>query len=551
MRSPAVATAWELWRPHRWPLTGGLVYFAVVSILCHVMPRNLYYDEAAIILWASFAVLAPLYLLAMFTYAPMSDLESSESLFPKRRFTLPIKTSALVGWPMLYGTVTIVVVWLAMAGLILRPRGLDVPVGRLGLTFAAALAWLQALLWSPFGLRWLRLIATVLLICFGVVLTGIMVSIGSFSWILVIVLGLQLPLAYAVAVWGVSLARRGDGPDYQRLIEPVRRALSRLRRHEAPFASAAEAQDWLEWRLRGWGLPLLIGCLTPLYILIIAIARNIDFGTPFQTPFQTFVILIQTPAILLCFPLLVAAFSGTDYGELVAANGDRRLTDFLATRPMSDEGFVRAKFRMAARSAVVIYVLMFVITGLTYLLVGACGEAVDTWRWLAERFSPLEANLIVLLAGVGMVVAAWLLMIENMLFALAGRKWFIPVIALTLFLLFVAAFLLDSRLYDVPEPRQIFWRLAAWLIPTAVAAKLLLATWAFLALDRRRLVGRGTMARVAAAWLGGVVGLFLVLVWLTPPDLVAWPFLAATAVLVLPLARIALAPLAVAWNRHH
>lgn len=542
MRSPAAATAWELWRPHRWPLTGGLVYFTFVSIFCHGMPRNLPCDNAAILLWMPFSLLAPGYLITMFTYVAMADLANTESLFPKRRFTLPTKTSALVAWPMLYGAVTVVTVWLAMAELILRPRGLDVPVGRLALTFVAALAWLQALLWSPFGLRWMRLLVSALAISFGVVLTGIMVSMETFAWVPTTVLGLQLPLAYAVAVWGVSIARRGDDPDYQRLIEPFRRVLHWLRRREAPFASAAEAQGWLDWRLHGRTLPLEIACTAPILIAIFVFARlNPEMWLP--PPFRS-------PAFLLLFPLAIAAFSGVDYGQFLASEGDKRLTGFLATRPMSNEGFVRAKFRVAARSVVVTYALMLAITGLTYLLVGACGEAVDTWRWLAERFSPLEANLIVLLAGVGIVVAAWLLVIENMVFVLAGRKWIAPAIGLTLFLTFASTFYLDRHLDDPTQHREFVLSLAPWLIAAAVGAKLLLATWAFLALDRRRLVGRGTMAGVAAAWLGGVVGLFLVAIWLTPPGLVAWPFLAGAAVLVLPLARIALAPLAVAWNRH-
>jgi hypothetical protein len=86
------------------------------------------------------------------------------------------------------------------------------------------------------------------------------------------------------------------------------------------------------------------------------------------------------------------------------------------------------------------------------------------------------------------------------------------------------------------------------------------AGWTLSALYRRRLVGPRTLAGLVMAWAVLVLGLFALLSWAVRERLVAflpveselltWPYLAAAAVLFAPLNRLALAPLALAWNRH-
>ena len=46
------------------------------------------------------------------------------------------------------------------------------------------------------------------------------------------------------------------------------------------------------------------------------------------------------------------------------------------------------------------------------------------------------------------------------------------------------------------------------------------------------------------------VSLCILLCWLVPSELAPWYLIAACVVLVMPLVRISLAPLALAWNRH-
>jgi hypothetical protein len=56
--------------------------------------------------------------------------------------------------------------------------------------------------------------------------------------------------------------------------------------------------------------------------------------------------------------------------------------------------------------------------------------------------------------------------------------------------------------------------------------------------------------RLLGLWLGAALGLVAVLVWLIPSNYLPLYSAALGVVLFLPLARLAAAPLALAWNRH-
>jgi hypothetical protein len=77
--------------------------------------------------------------------------------------------------------------------------------------------------------------------------------------------------------------------------------------------------------------------------------------------------------------------------------------------------------------------------------------------------------------------------------------------------------------------------------------KLIAAGCVLRAARRRGLLSRRAMATTLGAWSAGVGCLLLLTCWLLP--LGVRP-LAVSAVLLVPLVRLAAAPLALAWNRH-
>ena len=64
-----------------------------------------------------------MYFLAVFSFGLAGDLAARQSMYPARMFTLPVTTAALAGWPMLYGTAAMAILWLATRLLAVWPSG--------------------------------------------------------------------------------------------------------------------------------------------------------------------------------------------------------------------------------------------------------------------------------------------------------------------------------------------------------------------------------------------------------------------------------------------
>src|SRR5574341_447337 len=132
MRSPAIAFGWEFGRRHRWGLIALAAYLVVIATINLLVLGgqgvNLESGEAF-----AFVVVVPitatfLYFLVVFSHGFSGDLAARESLYPPRLLALPVTSAALVGWPMLYGSVAMAILWLATRLFALWPAGVHVPV---------------------------------------------------------------------------------------------------------------------------------------------------------------------------------------------------------------------------------------------------------------------------------------------------------------------------------------------------------------------------------------------------------------------------------------
>src|SRR5687767_8609331 len=169
MRSVAAAFAWEFRQRLRLGLIALGVYFAVLALVQFVILGERSPIHPLRSLTFAFAVSVPLctafmYFLAVFSYGLSGDLAARHSMYPARMFTLPISTEALAGWPMLYGTIAMAVLWSATAVIGLWPVKAPVPLVWPGFFAAPLVAWLQVLTWMPYGLPGLRMVAAVLLL---------------------------------------------------------------------------------------------------------------------------------------------------------------------------------------------------------------------------------------------------------------------------------------------------------------------------------------------------------------------------------------------------
>src|SRR5438034_9610423 len=278
MRSPGLAIGWEFRRRHQWGLLAVAGYLFVAATIRFLILEP---DELVLVDSVRFAALVsvPLtttfvYLLAVFSYGFAGDLAARHSMYPARMFTLPVTNAALVGWPMLYGTAAVTILWLAARLFAVWPSGIEIPVIWPALLAAALLAWTQALRWMPYGLPGIRLIVGVL--CLAALDTVVLVAIHFKAGepTMVAILGPQVPLAYLVARFAVARARRGEVPDWRGMFaRPASNAvlLAGPRDH---FASPGRAQVWFEWRRHGRSLPALVALLLPFELALLWLAKD-------------------------------------------------------------------------------------------------------------------------------------------------------------------------------------------------------------------------------------------------------------------------------------
>src|SRR5205807_7399542 len=144
MRSPAAAVAWQFRRQHRWgviAIIGYLFVLAMIKLVILERGQRVDLDDESF----AFLVIVPvtatfIYFLSVFSFGLSGDLAARQSMYPGRMLTLPVPAAALAGWPMLYGTAAMAILWLGTRLFALWPSDVDVPVFWPALLAASILA---------------------------------------------------------------------------------------------------------------------------------------------------------------------------------------------------------------------------------------------------------------------------------------------------------------------------------------------------------------------------------------------------------------------------
>src|SRR5207244_9966673 len=95
----------------------------------------------------------------------------------------------------------------------------------------------------------------------------------------------------------------------------------------------------------------------------------------------------------------------------------------------------------------------------------------------------------------------------------------------------------------------LLWNNFALIAGVLVCFKLSAAIWIAMRLRDRELLSDRMLVSGAVCWDVAVFALYGLMVWIAPFWLVSKSLLALVAILEVPLARLAAAPLALAWNR--
>ncbi len=477
--------------------------------------------------------------------------------FPKRLLLKPVSTTRLVLVPMLIGGAVIVAILALWAELVGRQvAGFSTS----DLLWAGAVLlsffwWMQALAWG-FPLPKCRMLAMVITGMVHFVVWRIPQmranALSGRQWPILCAL---LASAMAGAWLGLKLMREGrwEGPAWISLFWS-RLSPAWASGRQKKFHSAFAAQFWLEWRRQGWLLPGLSGGLA---FAIVAIFEGATFilhktlGTAglggdseavgllymFILPL---LILPQVFSVLLA-PMLVARF-------------DRHQSSpeppvYIAIRPMTNGGFVLAKVVMALATSV----LTWLVTAAALLCLALMEK--ETLFSKAGLVTPygtmpfLTACVPVLLL---LILWTWKNLVAGIASGLTGRTWIMVLsVYWRLALLIGLIPLSDLARTNLNFRAGLAHWLAAILI-ACLAAKIAISIIAFVWGLRRNAITARAVGWIAGGWL--VCGLCLALYAnyvcheFARPDL--WTWVVPGAFLILPLADLAIAPLALAWNRH-
>ena len=545
MRSPAAAIAWELRRRHRWGLTALTLYLAVLAAIKLLVlepgQRLTFEDQFSF----GVQVIVPLasafmIFLGVFSFGLAGDLAARPSIYPTRMFTLPVTNAALVGWPMLYGTVAMAMLWLAVRLLGAWPSGVDMPVIWPALLGAAFLAWTQALMWMPYALPGLRVIVIILWLVVLDVVFFVAVDFRVPEPVILALLAPQVPLAYLVARVAVARARRGDTPDWRGIFSSRARIRNLLPRRRDHFSSPAGAQVWFEWRRHGRSLPALLAILLPFQLSLLFVVSN----NPVLV-FETVLGVLLTPPILAAFIAATVSRSSTDGSD------SYELTPFMATRPLSSASLINAKLGATIRSTLVSWLLVLTALPLALWLSGASWAVVDDAHRLVEAVGMPRAIAIGLLGLVALVASTWKQLVRSLYIGMSGRAWLVKTsvfVTLGFLTLIYALFPWVSGNLDAIVGLV---RALPWILAVLVCFKISAAAWTFVRLHDSRLLNDRTLVTGAACWLVVVLALYGLLEWLLSlPPFMRRTLPALVAILAIPLARLSAAPLALAWNRH-
>jgi hypothetical protein len=544
MLAPSLAIGWTIWRRHRWGLLGVLAYVSAAAATGPVLPWYVSPPMAGVIstLLAMPLIYVAMHLIGVFSYGFEADINARQSCFPPGWFTLPVRTGALVGWPLAYGAAAIILLWLVTAGFILLPLGLlkvVVPLWWPATLAMATLATFQALLWFPFGLPLVRAVVGIVVIAGAITAAEIGATSGASEGVLAAFFAAIAAVAWSVAYAGVRRARRGDVPNWEGIGRPFRRIVRRQARRPRPFVSVGRAQVWFEWKRTGMLLPLMTALVLPFVLLPLLWGQNDAIPTS------------RTLLIALAVPVFLASIAATTVsGKNAWVKDYYGVAPSTATMPMSTAGMVAAKLKAAAWSTFLAWTLVTVAVPLTVVLTGNGAEVTGWWQQAIQHYAPLKIVAGMTAAAILLIVWTWKHIVDSLFLGLTGRKWVIQGTLIVGMAGFFFLCLLGVWVYRHPETRETVFTLLPWVLGLSVLCRLSAAGWALRYGVTQGLFPAQTALRWMTAWLLLASLLIGTLAWSVPADRVPIHYLAFAVVTIFPMARLAATPLALAWNRH-
>ena len=548
-RTPTGGMLWEIWGRHKWGLLWPVLLLAANVLVVRLkgpVPADSLWAIIPIVVAGSCFVGTYLHLLTMFGYIE-ANAQTVKLGFPGRLLLKPVSTARLALTPMAAGglaTTIMLALWLELA---LVPIGLIPPLGARALLWAGSVQlsffwWAQALAWG------LPLFPAKSLILFTVAAAHLLIGVmplmpenglSRWAWpVMAVMLVSALPAAWM----GLNLMRQGRWEGPLRISMPW----SRLRttwRPAAPqrFASAFAAQFWLEWRRQGLLMPHLCGGIALGLPGIFGFVKAVGEGSPSVEAMLN---------ILLMIPLVFSGLLATMSARFDTLDAIGEVPIYISIRPMTNGGFVIAKLVMALASSALTWLITAVVacSWLAFLGTGTLFSKLGAATHCGSMALALGCVPILVL----LVIVTWKNLVGGIWVGLTGRRWAVGLHTFLKFVFYIGLVgaVAAANLYESLRDTLVHW--LPGIVIAALAMKIMVSIGAFGLGLQRNAITPGVVGWIVGGWL--VCGIFvasyasLVCRLMDQTDLWIWAGLAGF--LVVPLAELALAPLALAWNRH-
>jgi hypothetical protein len=561
MKHPVMALGWELWCRHRARLgvmAALLIVFATLyPAACAYMKIPLADPETGVAEWAaamqdtsgtltsrvlqglammlllcgpfgSFAM-STLYLTWMFSF---TDLNGKDPLkFSGRLFTLPISPTALALGLLAGGSVSVGLLYAAWALLVPFPKVELFTHMQTPLLWVALLLVTLSVAWSLNHFPFLRILAVVTAASALLFLCG--PSITEFPFLERNRTLILLAAALAGAALGpVAMGKIRQGAWQTWSWEAQLAAwLDALRlRGPAHFESRTRAQFWLEWRRVGYPLVLMVVVFAGVPFAFTAGVVAFDGPLTDEGPFVLGTILCLIPPFIhFCHGI---------------APSSRRPVAFMGVRPVTNGEIVTAELKALAASSVWSWLFILVLLSLLPLL----GE-VQIPRDMAV-LQEYSAEFWAMTPGLfaGMIFLTWRMGMANQWCTVISRTWIAAVPGIIAYVGLITGGIV-IYLWRQPEYRSLVLQVVTVVMGALLVAKFGLAAWLLRNSVSRGRLARETAYRYVAIWLALAALLVVPVVyqWHGAPWILA---LTLGLILLVPLARVGLAPLMFSRVRH-
>lgn len=477
-----------------------------------------------------------------------ADMAAPEGLFPRRFFILPATVSQMVLPFMVYAALLAAVQW-SLAGVISHGRVLGPASGRLWLPFLTTgfVAWLQALMWTPTrrrGVRWSQLLT--LLFVFIVSVVGSLAKV--LSPIIVIVLSIAgWAMAYAVALNGVSKARRGEPSHVVTEQRAVSIAAAAGKSRVPEFQSPLEAQLWMERRLHRWaGIPviaalMLVVPVTVLPLMAVYLIRAGDSARGALAGLAELAINGLLTGLVLCGILTGLSFATfrPSLRSLDRAKG-YPMPPYFAALPVTAGDFSWTKMRAATERTLLLsagVLLICAILAQIFGLAGAWMTRHTDWRTAYGLTATLALGALPYVSLVLWVLSA---AASAIWVALAGR-------AVYLACLFGCSAVVGFG--PMLWPHLAGAGVVTITLPIAAALKLIGLAALILYVGSRRLLSWSRLAVIASVWVVTGASLMASFSWYPPAGLGGSLNALCISIILAPVLGAVAAPIALTFNR--